>query len=251
MRLRLLGIAVAAGLLIALAHGRAQDNEVNALLDGAIKALGGEERIAKYQAGRLKAKGKIDLPGVGNVDMTQEIAFQLPDKFRQELQMVINGQNVNVATVYDGKKSALVVNNQKLPADDKLNEAMKEGVYQMQVGRLIILKDKSVELTSLGEAQVNGKPALGVRAAKKGHPDVNMFFDKASSLPVKVEWRTRDFTTGVEVTEERFISDYQTVEGMQSPRKVEVNRDGKRFIEAEVTEVQYLERLDDSEFAVQ
>jgi hypothetical protein len=51
------------------------------------------------------------------------------------------------------------------------------------------------------------------------------------------------------VTEERIITEYQIVDEVPTPKKVEVNRNGKRFLEAEVIDVKYLERIDDSEFA--
>jgi len=249
MRTRLLMVLTTAGLVLGLAPaGRAQDGEVKALLDRAIKALGGAERIEKYQAGRVKSKGRLELSG--GIEMTQDIAYQLPDKFRQEMGMTVNGKAITVVTVYDGKQGAVLVDGKKLPADAKITEALKDGLYQMQVGRLLMLKDKGIEVSAVGEAQVNGKPAVGVRVVKKGEPDVNLYFDKQTALPVKVETRAHDFMTGQEVTEERIITEYQQVDGLPAAKKIEVNRDGKRFLDAEVTEVKFLERIDDSEFAI-
>jgi hypothetical protein len=65
----------------------------------------------------------------------------------------------------------------------------------------------------------------------------------------KVEVRKKDLMSGQEVTEERFITEYQDVADRKVAKKIEVLRDGKVFIEAEVIDVQILPKLDDSEFA--
>ncbi len=61
--------------------------------------------------------------------------------------------------------------------------------------------------------------------------------------------RKRDLMNGQEVTEERYITEYQDVGGRKVAKKVEVLRDGKQFLEAEVQEVEILPKIDDSEFA--
>lgn len=65
----------------------------------------------------------------------------------------------------------------------------------------------------------------------------------------KVELRSKDFQANQEVTEERFILEYQDLNGNKSAKRVEVMKDGKAFLEAEVTEVQTVESIEDSEFA--
>jgi hypothetical protein len=51
------------------------------------------------------------------------------------------------------------------------------------------------------------------------------------------------------VTQEKFILDYQDKNGMKIARRVEIVRDGKTFMDIEITDVQALEKIDDSVFA--
>ena len=95
---------------------------------------------------------------------------------------------------------------------------------------------------------IKGKTAVGVTASREGKKDVNLFFDKKTGLIVKTESRGRDLMSGQEVTEERFITEYQDMNGEKAAKKIEVQRDGKAFLEAEVLEVQILQKLDDGEF---
>jgi hypothetical protein len=83
----------------------------------------------------------------------------------------------------------------------------------------------------------------------EGHKDLSLYFDRASGLLVKVERQALDSQTMEEVAEERILQDYQDVEGIKAPKRVLINRAGKKFVEAEVIEVKMLEKVDDSEFA--
>jgi hypothetical protein len=130
-----------------------------------------------------------------------------------------------------------------------VKDAMKDVGHVMEVARLVTLKDKAYELSTIGEDKVDGKKVVGVRVSKKGQKDVSVYFDKETGLIAKVEFRTTDQMTGNEVTEERIPSDYaKNKDGVPVPKKVVVKRDGKTFLEAEVLEVKYFEKLDDSEF---
>ena len=55
--------------------------------------------------------------------------------------------------------------------------------------------------------------------------------------------------TGKEETETTYHSDYKDVQGMKTPMKLKTLRDGKPFLDAEVTEITYHEKLDDAVFA--
>jgi hypothetical protein len=155
--------------------------------------------------------------------------------------------------VYNGDKFWINVNGMDIPLDDKFKDEVKEQVYQEKVGSLVFLRDKEkgkgIELSPLGEVKVEGRPAVGVRLASKGHRDINMYFDKTTGLLAKTEARVLDFMSQQEVTEEKIFTDYKEKEGLPRPNKVLMNRDGKKFLELEFTEIKLLDKLDDSTFA--
>ena len=240
-------------LVCALAIGlvpvaRAAD-EPKDLLAKAIKAHGGEDHLTKMKAAQVKTKGKIDLPGVGEVDFTQESAHMFPDKFRDTLEFKVMGQNVSVFTLINGDKVTLEVNGKAIDAGDKVKEAVKDMGAIFEVSKLVPLKDKKYELSIIGEDKVEEKPAIGVRVSAKDQKDVNVYFYKETGLIAKIEHRTTDQATGKEINEERIITDYaKNKAGIQTPKKVIVKHDGKQFIAAEVLEFSLLEKIDDSEF---
>lgn len=242
---------LAAGLVLAASATlvRAQDDAARAVVLKAIAAHGGKETLAKYPAAIVKFKGNMTIMGV-EAKLEGDIAFALPDKMRNVMQINVNNMNVDVVQVFDGKKLFVKAAGQVIPLNDpKIIEETKESIYVEKVASLYDLDDKAYKLSPLGEAQVNGKDAIGVRVSREGRRDVNLYFDKKSSMLVKYEFRGRDPINMMEVTQEKVLSDYKAIQGVQTPTRIAVSFDGNRAIEMEITEVSYLEALDDSTFA--
>lgn len=223
-----------------------------ALIAKALKASGGAEKIKAFQAARFKSKGTLTLPSGLSAKISQETSYQLPNKFKDSMQLEINNRNFDVVTVYDGKNGWLSLNG-TIKTLDKETQArfikeMKEAAHMLQVTRLLNLSDKKYKLAPIGKVKVNGRDAFGVKVTSKGFRDINLFFDAKSGLIVKSERRVLDTQSGQEMSEERFVTEYMTVQGMQIPKKVVVKRDGKKFMEVEVIEASLLKKIDADEF---
>jgi hypothetical protein len=239
---------LALGLLAGSVNRVRADDDLRAIIDKAIKAHGGEARLNKFNAGTTKTKGTLYVMGI-KAPFTQEAWVQLPSQVKSVMELEVMGQKVTVTTVFTDKKGWYNVAGQTKEMDDKTLEAAKDEMYVARVLRLTHLKDKAYDLSPLGETKVGGQAAVGVRVASKGHRDVNIFFDKATGLVAKVEHRAVDPMSGKEFTEERLPSDYHDVDGLKSPKRVIVNRDGEKFMEADEIEAKNVEKFDDSVFA--
>ncbi|HUR53109.1 MAG TPA: hypothetical protein VMZ71_03185, partial [Gemmataceae bacterium] len=220
----------------ASASARAADTPKD-VLEKAITAHGGAELLAKNKAGLLKAKGKITLPGVGDVDFTQEAAFMLPDKFKESVEITIMGKSISILTLANGDAISIEAMGQKIEVSDAIKDAMKDATHMITVGRLVgPAREKGFELNLIGESKVDDKPVVGVRVSAKGKKDISLFFDAKTNLLVKMEYRSSDPMTGNEFGEERVLKDYKKDnDGNMVPQKVTVIRDGKKFLDAEVT----------------
>jgi hypothetical protein len=243
---------VSAVLLSFVPGTRGADDEAKAILLKAIKAHGGEETLTRYKASQGKNKGKIKLPELGEVEFTQEVSAMQPDKFKEVMELDIANKKVRVVTIVNGDKASIERNGEEVKLTGGIKAALKEAQYALKAARMVALvKDQGYELATLGEVKVEGKPAVGVRISSKGHKDLNLYFNKETGLLAKVEKRGTNPTDDKEFTEERIILQYgeKTKEGMLVPRKILVKRDGETFMEVEVQEAKFLEKLDDSEFA--
>jgi hypothetical protein len=246
---RTISIVVALGLLAVLGRAsRAGDDPAAAIIEKAIKAHFPKGLDTKTKGVRTKTKGTLHIAGLA-LDFTQEVTIQVPNKFKETMDLTVMGKNVTVATVFDGKKGWILADGKDVKVTDEILAEFKEVAYSMGLVQGMFLKDKSVKFSVVGDAQVKGKAAVGVNVSRQGKKDLALYFDKATGLLTKVQMRKLDLMSGQEVTEERFITEYQDVADRKVAKKVEVLRDGKQLLEAEVTDVQLLDTVDDSEFA--
>jgi hypothetical protein len=223
--------------------------DMKALIDRAIKAAGGEARLAKFTAETFKLKGKWYGMGEG-IDYTGEWAMQWPNKMRVQIDAGAGDMKFTFVRVVNGDKVWTKLGDETKAEEDKEEIAeAKDELYSSWVTTLLPLKGKGFRLAPLGEIKVEGKPAVGVRVSHKGQRDINLFFAKDKWLLVKTEQVVKDtMAGGKEVTQEEIYSDYKEVSGVQVPMKVVINRDGKKYLDGEVTEVELKEKLDHSLF---
>jgi hypothetical protein len=247
---RSLALLLSVAVPLALAPVARAADEPKDIIANAIKAHGGEEFLTKNKAAQSKNKGKINIPGVGEAEFTQETMYMLPDKFKDSMDLKIMNQNVNVLVLVNGDKAVIEFNGKAIDIPDAAKTSLKELGHVLGVAQLApLLKDKKYELSIIGDDKVGGKEVVGVRVSAKGQKDISLFFDKKTHLLAKMAFRSADPTTGNEIDEERIVTEYQkNKDGVQVPKKIAMKRDGKDFLEAEVLELQYLEKIDESEF---
>jgi outer membrane lipoprotein-sorting protein len=250
MRKTLCVTAVALALAAATAARADDKTETRAVIDKAIQARGGEEKLAKVKAVTFKGKGKFYGMGEG-IDYTGEWTIQPPDKLRFQIDSEANGMKFTFLWVFDGKKGWMKVGDNTMELSEEDIAEAKEDLYAGRVEMLLpLVKDKGFELSPLGEVKVEDQVAVGVRVAHKGHRDINLYFDKKTGLLLKSERTVKDqMMGGKERMQETLHSDYKDVGGVQHAMKAVIKRDGEKYVESEVSDFQTRDQIDDSAFA--
>ncbi len=247
LRLRRFALA---GCCVALAAAlvNAQETDLKDIVRKSIAAQGGEKDLEKYKAGTTKYKGTMHILNQKSA-VTAEMSFQKPDKMRNAMTIEIAGNTIELVTVFDGKSFWVsTAGNTMEIKDEKILNEVRESLLVEGGGLHEILK-APYELTAIGDVKVKDKDTIGIRVSKKGQRDISYYFDKKTYLVAKTETRSYDSMTGQEVTQEKFILEYQDKDGMKVGKRVEIQKDGKDFMDIEITEIRMLEKLDDSLFA--
>jgi outer membrane lipoprotein-sorting protein len=249
MRTTVLLAAGLALLLVAPTAVRADDPaEARKIIDKAIKAVGGEEKLAKFKAQRSRIKGKFSAMGA-DIDYTGEIAVQLPDRMRISLEMDVMGQKIAFLQIFNGNKVYVKVADMEQEGDKDAVEEARQEMHANRVENLVALKDKAYQLSVVGDAKVGDRAAVGVRVSRKDFRDVNLYFDKENGLPLKSERIIKDpMAGGKEMTQVSIYSDYKDVNGLKVPMKIAITRDGAKFLDGESTEVELAEKFDEALF---
>ena len=226
------------------------DDKARALVENAIKAHGGEAAVAKLRTMRIKAEGTTDqIPGLPGAAFTIEDVWQMPDKYRTTSELTAMGMKLTQTQVIDGDKDWAQINGQVHEQPKESIAEMREQKYAEDLARLGFLKDKDIELTLVDETKVNGKPAAGIRVKSKGHREVKLYFDKATGLLVKREHPVLDPAGGKEVMLEVVFSDYEEKDGVKHYKTLTGYMSGKKVIEAKVTAIEFLDKVDPNLFA--
>jgi hypothetical protein len=239
---RCLGIVLVGALAAAFTGAARADDAARPVIDKAINAAGGEEKLAKAKAQTWKEKGTFYGMGAG-LPYTGTYALQWPDRFRMDIQDVF-------IIVLNGDKGWMrnQGGTQELTGEQLAEQ--KHRHYAGWVSTVLPLKDPAFTLSPLAETKVGDKAADGVKVSRKDQRDVKLYFDKGTGLLCKNEYRIKDESQGgKEVTMESFFSDYKDVDGVKIPMKIVVKRDGDQYVEAENTDVKLADKLDDSVFA--
>jgi len=240
-------LLVAFGIALIGGSVRAEDTNAREIVTKAIEAHGGEAELKKLENSSVKSKGTVQAMGL-EIAFTGEAMRAGADRRRMDLEMEVMNQKIRLLSIFDKDKGWVKINDMVVDLDkDKIEEATEQGHVQEVTG-LLPLKSKDYSLSVVGDDKVGDAAVTVIRVERKGHRDVSLSFDKKTLLLLKSETRVKDDQTGQEVTQETFFTDYND-KGLRQAKKVTLKRDGKVFVEAEVTELNVDQKFDDSTFA--
>ena len=237
---RFLGAALAATFVMAWGTARADEQEAKAVIDKAIKAIGGEEKLSKVKGFSSKAGGTVSVEG-NEISFTGETTSQGIERYRSEFEGEFNGNSFKSVTVVNGEQGWRKFGEESmaLDADTLANE--KRIAYLHAVPVLILpLKGKGFKVDSAPGEKVNDKPAAAVKATGPDGKEFTLYFDKESGLPVKLSGRVTDWR-GQEYTQETTFEEYKDFDGIKKATKSHSKRDGERFVEGTITEFKVIE----------
>src|SRR5262249_16677376 len=160
-------------------------------------------------------RGKVPLGGAGKEDFafTGEVFTQPNGDFKYVFELNANQLGISFVMALNGDKGWRSTGGMLEDLDDANLAEMKLGRYYDRVTSLApLLRDKEFTLGSLGELKIKDKPTLGVKAVAKGQPDIKLYFDKASGLLVKTEYRAKTPGQDREMLHESYYSDWREPE---------------------------------------
>ena len=227
---------------------RAADTDANAVLDKAIKALGGQEKLGKVEAASWKYKGTITFNGNENMFNSQSTVQGL-DHYRSEFEGEFNGNPVKGVVVVNGDKGWRKFNDESRELNEEALAREKRSAYLQIIATLLVpLKGKGFQIAPAESTKIDDKPAVGIKGTGPDGKDFTLYFDQESGLPVKLVARVTGFQ-GEEFTQETTLANYKDFDGIKKATKIESKRDGERFLDQEITEFKVLDKVAPETFA--
>lgn len=229
---------------------RAAEDAARAVLDRALRAVGGKKELARLAGVSFKTRGTFDAGGV-QVELSGEMSLQGLDRIRWEVQASAMGRGENGTLLFNGGKgwaSNAGGNSREIPKEDGAVFVNALRCVRLALNPAL-LRQPGVKLAPLGELKVGDRETVGLKVTQKGFPDIDLFFDKKTGLPCKTEIRQKEGKQGMEKPHAFVFDAYKDFDGVKQPTKVKFLRDDKVLIELECSEFRPQEKLDDSLFA--
>jgi hypothetical protein len=219
------------------------------VLDAAIGAAGGADKLDKLKTVRVKIDATV--PGEGNgFTLSGEGTLHGLDHFRFDLEAAIANETVKFSYVLQGNKSWGIKNDRVLDTPAEVIPLFKAELHAFRAAHMLTpLKGKDMKLSPLGEIKIDKHAALGIKIVRKNHPDLDLYFDKETHLPIKCGQRLKEPGADQDVLHEWLFSDYKEMGGVKHAKKVVMSRDGKKTLDLEIKEVKPEEKVDENLFA--
>jgi hypothetical protein len=224
--------------------------DARAVVDRAIKEMGGKDKLARFQSVTWKGKGTVQIDAV-TVTFTDEISARGLGLYNWQVNAEVNGRAIGLAIVFNGDKAWLKPDNAATAVNfpKQYVPLFQTDLRAVRLAQhLLPLTEKGYRLSHLGELKVGDRPAVGVKVSHKDWPDLDLHFDKETGLPVRAELRLKDGPDGPEVVHSLTFGGYKETDGVKHFTKVALRRDDKLTVEVEATEVSFPDKLDDSLF---
>jgi tetratricopeptide (TPR) repeat protein len=233
------------------------------ILEKAVKALGGEKKLAQLVSGSLKARFVISAYGKEAAGSIESI-WQGPEKCIFEIKASGNQEN--------GASFKIVLNGENMQQEEDgtiISDGSNDSGQDVIPMRAIIstvclpqllgnLAKKDSRLSHLGELKLKDCECVGIRMSVDESTDINVFFEKSTGLPTKAEIAE----TGPESRGGLIVlnyGEYKEFDGLKHPSKVigqasfarSSENDLKRFeFTTQLTEIKAEDNLAEETFTI-
>jgi hypothetical protein len=213
--------AVLAGLCVAVAGAARAEDDLRAVIEKAVQAAGGADRLSGARAVTTRIKGTHHLSG--SASFSGELISDGSTRYKHIFDLDQGGAIHSMVYVRNGEQSWRSINGETHEVDLETKTVLKKAGYVDRVATLLpLLKDKDGEfkLSGLDAMDVEGRPARGIKVSAKDQPDVHLYFDRESGLLVKTEYRALDDRFGQEMTTTIVLADYRELNPVAADEEV-------------------------------
>jgi outer membrane lipoprotein-sorting protein len=212
------------GLCLAVTAGAAGgDDDVTQLIDRALKAHGGADRLAQPRAYtvvvEMTSKSRRAPAGVSS---TATHSFQPPNQYRLEEDAVRGGRPSKYVEVYNGNRGWTKRDGVLQPMAAKTAAQPPDVELGFGYKFILCLRDRNTTATALGASKVGTTAAFGIKLTRplgRGSEERRLYFDAETGLLLKSELHAR-LSIGGELASEQTWADWKMIDGIAVPHRV-------------------------------
>jgi hypothetical protein len=197
------------------------DEKALAVVEKAIKAMGGQERFEKAQTTYYKSiRDFVAANGVRRTLFDQRTSQGLEnDRFVSEMDVDGNHAKSTAITSGDQGWTQLGRGTVRKMNPDEFRDAKRVVLERLLPTRPDLLKSKDFTLEWAGEQMVGDRPTAVVKVSGLGIVGAKIYFDRERGLPIKSE---ASFSTPRgDANMQMVFSDYREFDGIQVATRIE------------------------------
>jgi hypothetical protein len=217
------------------------DSPASRLIDRAIEAKGGLERLRAVRTARADTQTTLVTAG-GRIETASSTYIAYPDRYRVEASL----PSGRLVQVYAGGDAWVRSPAGLVEASPEDRERFRAGAGRDIISLLLRAERGEISARALPEVREGAQRLQVLELAPDTRDAVTLFLDPATALVVKQRY-TADGPAGAAEAEELF-SDYRTVDGIQVAFRAVVRQAGATVVEREVTRFAINIPLDDALF---
>jgi len=226
----------------------AAEDDGKAIFDKGVQALGGVDRLPRWNVGAIKYRATGSGEAAGAAEAVVEDTFQLPGRFKRVARITRGGaERTMTLVVRDGKgwekKGDAATTEVANDASDK-----KEHPFAV-FANLRPMLEPDVQLIRAGEIDVDGKLCQIVRVASPRLDPLALFFDKNTALLLKTRKTIERPGSPLPTVVDTYLSDYRDVNGVLVPMRIKGFQGDKPILDVRLLEVRFPDQIDDAAFA--
>jgi hypothetical protein len=217
----------------------------------AFDALGSRDKLEQIKVVQIKGKGQFTTAkNVNDITLTwQSIQrFKYVEKF--------GTVNMEQGFVLKGDQGWTWFDSKMMVLDKDKAGQMQLFAYSLSLSNLLPLKEIGFDLVKGVNLKVRNRNCYSMNVKFAGRPDFLLFFDEETNLLAKSEARTRFMEMGTFKTQDKdtlveyYYSNYKKTNDVNHWWKVEQYRDGKRYADLELSNIQFFDKVDEAFFSV-
>jgi outer membrane lipoprotein-sorting protein len=247
-------ILMACTLLASALPAFAQTPTVDELLAKNLESRGGAEKLKAITTRKVTGKVTVQVqmppgaqqqqgqPAPQTVEMPMEVVAKRPNLMLQEMRM----QDRRVVTAFDGQQAWAI--NPMIGPSAQLLQGVQADLIRDQAqfdGPLAYARQRGDKMEVLGKEDVEGASAWKL-AITHDDKTTTVYLDEKTGLERKVSASVNQ--SGTQLLVESVISDYQPVDGIMVPRRVQTLVGGQTQATVTIDKVEFNVPIDDGHF---
>jgi hypothetical protein len=248
--MRKLTVLFAVGLLLGsgqLARGQ-DEGKIQKLFQDAIQALGGDTFLKVTDMVSNGTYYGFDRDGNSSGLTKFDDYTKFPDKSRFESGNKRKERDVTVFNLK--KKEGWILEGQKDPrvaTPDEMEGFKNDVKHSIDNIFRTRYQDPENKLFYLGPSDADVQLEM-VRLLDPENDEVTIYFDRLSKLPAKIEYQVID-QRGIHYREAQEFSQWHKIQGVNTPLRIDLSRNGHKFIQQFILKITYNNGLQDSFFS--